>query len=87
LNDNTFELIFNIDAGSKFFFGDLKLNLPIDFDKKNFNSLNKIFNKTKGKPYSINAIDKILNEIDIITTLEQYKFIKANVIEILIKTL
>jgi outer membrane protein insertion porin family len=81
INDNTFELIFNIDAGSKFFFGDLKLNLPIDFDKKNFNSLNKIFNKTKGKPYSINAIDKILNEIDIITTLEQYKFIKANVIE------
>ena len=81
INDNTFELIFNIDAGSKFFFGDLKLNLPIDFDKKNFNSLNKIFNKTKGKPYSINAIDKILNEIDKITTLEQYKFIKANVIE------
>jgi outer membrane protein insertion porin family len=81
IDENTFELIFNIDAGPKFLFGNLSLNLPIDFDKKNFNSLNKLFKKTKGKAYSINTIDKILNEIDLITTLEQYKFIKANVIE------
>ena len=81
IDENTFELIFNIDAGSKFFFGDLDLNLPMDFDEKNFNSINDLFNKTKGKPYSINIIDKILDEIDTITTLEQYKFIKANVIE------
>ena len=81
IEENTFELIFNIDAGPKFFFGNLSLNLPVDFDKKNFDSLNKLFKKTKGKAYSINTIDKILNEIDLITTLEQYKFIKANVIE------
>jgi outer membrane protein insertion porin family len=81
IDENTFELIFNIDAGPKFLFGDLSLNLPIDFDKKNFNSLNKLFEKTKGKAYSINIIDKILNEIDIITNLEEYKFIKASVIE------
>ena len=37
--------------------------------------------KTQGEPYSINTIDKILDEIDSITTLEQYKFIKANVLE------
>ena len=81
IDENTFELIFNIDAGSKFFFGDLDLNLPMDFDEKNFNSINDLLDKTKGKPYSINIIDKILDEIDTITTLEQYKFIKANVIE------
>ena len=81
IDENTFELIFNIDAGSKFFFGDLDFNLPMDFDEKNFNSINDLFNKIKGKPYSINIIDKILDEIDTITTLEQYKFIKANVIE------
>ncbi|MDC0921617.1 outer membrane protein assembly factor BamA [Candidatus Pelagibacter sp.] len=81
IEENTFELIFNIDAGPKFFFGDLSLNLPIDFDKKNFDSLNQLFKKTKGKAYSINTIDKILNEIDLITTYEEYKFIKANVIE------
>ena len=81
LNDNTFELIFNINSGPKVFFGDLKLNLPTDFDNNNFVSIDKLFKKTKGKPYSINTIQKILDEIDLITTSEQYKFIKANVIE------
>jgi len=77
----TFELIFNINAGPKISFGDIKLNLPSDFDENNFDSINKLFKKIKGKPYSINTIDKILEEIDQITTLEQYKFIKANVVE------
>ncbi len=81
IDKNTFELIFNINAGPKISFGDLKLNLPSDFDEKNFYSINKLFKKINGKPYSINTINKILDEIDAITTLEQYKFIKANVIE------
>ena len=81
IDDNNFELIFNIEPGSKISFGDLTLNLPTDFDEKNFKSIKKLFEKTKGKPYSINTIDKILDEIDAITTLEQYKFIKANVLE------
>ncbi len=81
VNNNTFELIFTIDSGSKIYFGNLDLSLPSDFDEKNFTSINKLFKKTQGKPYSINTIDDILDEIDSITTLEQYKFIKANVIE------
>ena len=81
IDDSNFELIFNIDAGSKIYFGELNLKLPIDFDKNNFISINKLFKKIKDKPYSINTIDKILDEIDNITTLEQYKFIKANVVE------
>lgn len=81
IDDNNFELIFNIDSGSKVYFGNLTLKLPSDFDETNFISIKKLFSKTKGKPYSINTIDKILDEIDLITTLEQYKFIKANVLE------
>ena len=81
IDDNNFELIFNIVSGQKIFFGDLKINLPPDFNEVNFNPIKKLFKKTKGKPYSINTIDKILNEIDLITTLEQYKFIKATVVE------
>jgi len=81
IDENSFELIFNIDSGSKVLFGDLSLDLPADFDEKNFSSIIKLFDKIKGKPYSINSIDKILDEIDIITTLEQYKFIKAHVLE------
>ena len=81
IDDNVFELIFNIDSGPKIFFNELSLNLPSDFDEKNFTSIDKLFEKIKGKPYSINTIDKILDEIDLITTIEQFKFIKANVIE------
>ena len=81
IDNNTFELIFNINAGRKISFGNIKLNLPSDFDEKNFYSIKNLFKKIKGKPYSINTIDKILDEIDAITTLEQYKFIKANVVE------
>ncbi len=84
LENNEFELIFNIDAKSKFYFGELTLDLPSDFDEKNFDSINKLFKNTKGKPYSIFIIDKILNEIDLITTYEQYKFINANVLETLV---
>ena len=81
LDDNSFELIFNINAGPKIYFGELDLKLPTDFDENNFSSIKKLFKKIKGDPYSINKIDDILDEIDSITTLEQYKFIKANVFE------
>ena len=81
LDDNNFELIFNIDSGAKIYFGKLDLKLPTDFDKNNFSSIKKLFQKIEGKPYSINTIDNILDKIDSITTLEQYKFIKANVFE------
>ena len=81
IDSNNFELIFNINAGPKVFFGNLDLDLPSDFDEKNFSPIIELFKKTKGKAYSINTIDKILDEIDTITTLEQYKFIKANVTE------
>jgi len=85
IDNNNFELIFNIDSGSKIFFGKLDLNLPADFDENNFISIKKLFKNIEGKPYSINAIDKILNEIDTVTSLEQYKFIKANVLETISK--
>ena len=81
LNKDEFELIFNIDAKSKVFFGDLTLNLPSDFDENNFQRINKLFLKLKGETYSLNLIDKILDEIDTITTLEQYKFLNASVNE------
>jgi outer membrane protein insertion porin family len=84
IDDNNFELIFNIDSGPKIYFGKLDIKLPSDFDENNFSSIKKLFKKTKGKPYSINTIDKILDEIDTITAQEQYMFIKANVIESII---
>ena len=81
INQNEFELIFNIDAKNRIYFGDIKLDLPIDFNKDNFKKINTLFKKIKNEPYSINTINKILDEIDEITSLEQYQFIKASVIE------
>ena len=81
IDKNEFELVFNIDARPKIYFGELNLNLPIDFEKENFSKIYELFDDIKNEHYSINVIDKILDEIDTITTLEQYKFIKATVEE------
>ena len=83
LNENEFELIFNIEANSKVLFGDISLVLPPDFDENNFIKIKKLFTKIKGQPYSLNTIDKILDEIDLITAMEQYQFINATVKETL----
>ena len=81
IGNNEFELIFNINAKNKFFFGDLILDLPNDYKPDNFKELNILFDEIKGKKYSLNLIDKILDEIDQVTTIEEYKFIKATVTE------
>ena len=81
INNDEFELIFNIDAKSKVYLGDLKLSLPSDFNEDNFVKIKKLFSKLKNKPYSINSIDNILKEIDLITAQEQYQFINAVVDE------
>ena len=79
-NDN-FELIFNIDANKKFFFNNLKLNIPNDFNKNNFEELQKLLNDLKDEAYSINRVEKILEQIDIITITDQFESIKASVVE------
>ena len=81
LGNNKFELIFNIDSGKKYYFNDLTLKLPIDYDGKNFEKLNTIFKDLKGEGYSINSINKILTEIDKIVLNEQYEFLHSTVNE------
>ena len=81
LGNNEFEIIYNISSGDKFYFNEFNLNLPIDYKKENFNQLSKIFNKFKGESYSLNAIDKILKEIDKIVLNKQFEFLKATVNE------
>jgi outer membrane protein insertion porin family len=81
IEDNEFELIYNIDSGPKFLFGDLKLNLPTDYDKDNFSKLEKLLNKLNNELYSINSIEKILEEIDILALDEQYESVDIQVIE------
>ena len=63
IDNENFELIFNIDAQEKIFFNDLTLKLPLDFDSNNFLSINEMFESFKGKPYSLNRIEKILKKL------------------------
>ena len=87
LGDNEFELIYNINSGNKFFFNDINLELPIDYDLLNFKKLTKIFADLKGEKYSLISIEKILNEIDKIVLNEQYEFLNATVNETVDKNL
>ena len=81
LGNDEFEIIYNISAGKKFYFNEFKLNLPIDYKRANFEQLDKIFKELKGENYSLNSIDKILNEIDKIVLNEQFEFLKSTVKE------
>ena len=81
LGQNEFELIYNIQSGKKYYFNKLSIKLPIGYVENDFDKLIKIFKELKGKPYSINSINKILNEIDKVVANEQYEFLKSNVDE------
>ena len=81
LGNDEFEIIYNISSGNKFYFNEFNLNLPLDYDRANFQQLDNIFKKLKGENYSLNSIDKILKEIDKIVLNEQFEFLNSTVIE------
>jgi len=77
IDDKNFEIIFNIDAGNKFFFNNLDLILPQDYRKEDFQNLNKLLSKLQTKPYSLNRIEDILDQIDQIALNNNYEFVSA----------
>ena len=87
LGNDEFEIIYNISSGKKFYFNDFDLNLPIDYERINFQKLDKIFLELKGENYSLNSIDRILKEIDKIVLNEQFEFLKSTVKENLVDNL
>ena len=82
LGEEKFELVFSVKAGKKYYFNNFKLNLPTDYDIKNFVELTNLFKELKGEPYSLNSIDLILTQIDRIALNEQYEFLSSSVNEI-----
>ena len=81
LDSNNFELSFNINSGEKFYFNEFNLILPDDFQKAYFKEIESVFVKLKNKPYSLDRIQNILDEIDKIALSKQYEFISAEVEE------
>ena len=78
IQDNNFNLTYNINAGKKFFFNNLILNIPSDYDPSNFKFIQLLIDDMKDKPYSLNSINNLLNEIDNIAITKQYEFINAS---------
>jgi len=81
LDKKDFSLIFNIDAGKKFYFNDFKIIIPDNYDRTKFSKVEKVFKDLKKTAYSNRKIEKILDEIDKIALYENYEFINASVIE------
>ena len=81
LDNGKFDLVFNINAGEKFFFNDLNLIIPEDYDRKNFLKIDSILEKLKNKPYSYNNIEKILAEVEHIALNTEYESINASIEE------
>ena len=73
LGPDEFEIIYNINANNKFYFEDLSLNLPIDYDINNFTKINKLFNELKGETYSLNSVRDIIDEIENVVLNEQFE--------------
>tara|TARA_B100001029_G_scaffold62485_1_gene50587 strand:- start:453 stop:2702 length:2250 start_codon:yes stop_codon:yes gene_type:complete len=80
-----FKLVFKIDSGKKYFFNDLALSLPDDYNQNDFIKLEKLFKKLKNKRYSLDKIELILKEIDEIASLRLYDFINAQVEETVVE--
>ena len=78
-NDNFFELIYNINSGEKYYINNAKLELPIDFNSKDFSKVNKSIQKLKDEKYSLNQINKVINEIDKISVARLYDFLDATI--------
>ena len=77
INDEYFELIFNINAGEKYSFRNITLELPSNYSQDNFEGIISLFDKLKNKIYSLKKIEEILKEIDNIALSKQFEFISA----------
>ncbi len=84
INQNEFELIFNIEANEKVYFNNINLELPDDYNEEAFEEINGFFNKVKGMPYSLTITDKIIKEIETISLSEQFESSKISVKENLV---
>tara|TARA_Y100001970_G_scaffold86422_1_gene108984 strand:+ start:439 stop:2670 length:2232 start_codon:yes stop_codon:yes gene_type:complete len=78
INDKDFELTFNINSGKKYYFDNISLEIPEDFNKENFKKIFKVLNDANGKHYSLNFVEKILKKIDQLILSEEYKFLTAS---------
>ena len=81
LDNNSFKLTYNINAGNLFKVEKATLEIPIDYDVLNFAKVKKLLNKLEGDEYSFSKLSKIVKEIDKISLSREYDFINASILE------
>jgi len=86
LEDNNFKLSFKINAGNKFYFNNLAIDFPDNYDQSYFNKIQTKLNKFSNELYSFKILENILDEIENIAKTENYEFVDANLDEIIIGT-
>jgi len=77
IDESNFELIFNINAGKKYYFGKIDLIIPDEYSSESFKKIIDVQDKLEGKIYSLDKIKKILNKIDEIALTKEFEFINA----------
>ena len=81
--DNQFDIIFNIDAGEKFYFDKIEIINQDSFSLENINNFVKKFDKLKGRPYSIKKLTNLIDDINYFTLRNDFVFINADYDEII----
>ena len=81
LDNDSFTLTYNIEAGDYYTVNKTKLELPLDYNKKNFTKVEKLLSELENEPYSFRKLSKIVDQIDKISLLREYDFISASINE------
>ena len=81
LENEGFVLTFNINAGTRYKFSDLSINLSDDYTKDDFLEIEKKLSKLKNKYYSLNKIKKILDKINKLSEIKDYQFLTSELVE------
>ena len=77
-NENQFELIFNIKAGSKFLFNDIKFSDSVNIESEELMIFEKKFNNLKGEKYSEKKINNLIDDINDFTLKNDFVFLNAS---------
>ena len=81
--NNQFELIFNINAGNKYFFNEIKISDDQNLIDQNLKVFFKKFKKLKGKKYSKKVLNNLINEINQFTLNNDFIFVNSKYSEII----
>jgi len=81
LDNKSFAVTYNINAGNVYEVNNTKLILPIDYDIKNFKEVKKLLKELEKENYSFFQIAKIVDAIDKVSLSREYDFITAEISE------